>query len=90
MSTSASPRMSAISALARRSSPIWASARCGSSPTTRARSLGLDAFGLEIVERVPIQARVNSENIRYLQTKRDRLGHLLDVSGWCVGPAAAG
>ena len=43
--------------------------------------VGLDSFGLEIVERVPIQASVNSENIRYLQTKRDRLGHLLDVSG---------
>ncbi len=43
--------------------------------------VGLDSFGLEIVERVPIQASVNSENIHYLQTKRDRLGHILDVSG---------
>ena len=42
--------------------------------------VGLDAFGLEIVERVPIQATVHSENIRYLEAKRDRLGHLLDVS----------
>ena len=47
--------------------------------------VGLDAFGLDIVERVPIQARVNSENIRYLQTKRDRLGHLLDVTGSASG-----
>ena len=40
---------------------------------------GLDGFGsLKIVERVPIIAHANSENSRYLKTKRDKLGHLLD------------
>ena len=39
---------------------------------------GLEGFGLQIVERVPIRVEPNSENLRYLQTKRDRLGHLLD------------
>jgi len=39
---------------------------------------GLDGFGLEIVERVPLQATPNPENIAYLRTKKDRMGHLLD------------
>ncbi len=39
--------------------------------------VGLDGYGLEIVERVPIEMPANKENIRYLSTKRDRLGHLL-------------
>jgi 3,4-dihydroxy 2-butanone 4-phosphate synthase/GTP cyclohydrolase II len=39
---------------------------------------GLEGFGLQIVERVPIHTTPNEENIRYLRTKRDRLGHLLD------------
>jgi 3,4-dihydroxy 2-butanone 4-phosphate synthase/GTP cyclohydrolase II len=38
---------------------------------------GLDGYGLEIVERVPLPPRVTSDNLRYLRTKRDRLGHLL-------------
>jgi 3,4-dihydroxy 2-butanone 4-phosphate synthase/GTP cyclohydrolase II len=39
---------------------------------------GLEGFGLQIAERVPIRVEPNAENLRYLQTKRDRLGHLLD------------
>ncbi|MFA5564430.1 MAG: bifunctional 3,4-dihydroxy-2-butanone-4-phosphate synthase/GTP cyclohydrolase II [Acidimicrobiia bacterium] len=39
---------------------------------------GLQGFGLEIVERVPIQSKPNPENIRYLRTKQERLGHLLE------------
>jgi 3,4-dihydroxy 2-butanone 4-phosphate synthase/GTP cyclohydrolase II len=42
---------------------------------------GLEGFGLQIVERVPIHTIPNEENIRYLQTKRDRLGHLFDEGG---------
>lgn len=42
---------------------------------------GLDGYGsLEVVERVPIVVKANEENIRYLQTKRERMGHLLDDS----------
>ena len=37
---------------------------------------GLDGFGLEIVERVPVSVTPNSENISYLRTKKDKLGHL--------------
>ncbi|MDI6823635.1 MAG: bifunctional 3,4-dihydroxy-2-butanone-4-phosphate synthase/GTP cyclohydrolase II [Bacillota bacterium] len=38
----------------------------------------LAGYGLEIVERVPIQAKPNRINARYLKTKREKLGHLLD------------
>jgi 3,4-dihydroxy 2-butanone 4-phosphate synthase/GTP cyclohydrolase II len=40
--------------------------------------VGLDGYGLRIVERVPIQIPPNEANKHYLQTKRDKLGHLLD------------
>ena len=39
---------------------------------------GLTGFGLDIVERVPLESMPNPENISYLRTKRERLGHLLD------------
>lgn len=39
---------------------------------------GLEGYGLEIVERVPLQATPTAENISYLRAKQRRLGHLLD------------
>ena len=39
----------------------------------------LEDFGIEIVERIPLEVRPQSENIRYLQTKREKLGHLLTL-----------
>ena len=39
--------------------------------------VGLDAFGLELVERVPIEVQPNDHNRRYLETKRDKMGHIL-------------
>ncbi|HEX9970095.1 MAG TPA: bifunctional 3,4-dihydroxy-2-butanone-4-phosphate synthase/GTP cyclohydrolase II [Acidimicrobiales bacterium] len=39
---------------------------------------GLEGFGLDIVERVPLQSVPNPENIGYLRTKRERMGHLLE------------
>ncbi len=41
--------------------------------------IGLRGYGLEIVERVPIQIAPTSYNIAYLETKRDKLGHLLNL-----------
>jgi 3,4-dihydroxy 2-butanone 4-phosphate synthase/GTP cyclohydrolase II len=41
---------------------------------------GLAGYGLEIVERVPLQTTTNPENADYLRTKRERMGHLLDVT----------
>jgi 3,4-dihydroxy 2-butanone 4-phosphate synthase/GTP cyclohydrolase II len=38
---------------------------------------GLEGFGLEIVERVPLPPRATPENVAYLDAKRRRLGHLL-------------
>jgi 3,4-dihydroxy 2-butanone 4-phosphate synthase / GTP cyclohydrolase II len=39
---------------------------------------GLEGFGLEIVERVPLESAPNPENIAYLRTKREKMGHLLE------------
>jgi 3,4-dihydroxy 2-butanone 4-phosphate synthase/GTP cyclohydrolase II len=39
---------------------------------------GLEGFGLEVVERVPLESIPNPENINYLRTKRERMGHLLE------------
>jgi 3,4-dihydroxy 2-butanone 4-phosphate synthase/GTP cyclohydrolase II len=38
--------------------------------------VGLDGYGLEIVERVPLLSDPNQDNRSYLQVKRDKLGHL--------------
>lgn len=45
-------------------------------PTKRA---GLEGYGLSIVERVPLESEPTTENLRYLQTKREKLGHLLET-----------
>jgi 3,4-dihydroxy 2-butanone 4-phosphate synthase/GTP cyclohydrolase II len=38
---------------------------------------GLEGFGLDITERIPLQLTPNPENIAYLRTKRERMGHIL-------------
>lgn len=38
---------------------------------------GLSGYGLEVVERVPLQMEIRKENANYLHTKHDKLGHLL-------------
>ncbi|HWQ79427.1 MAG TPA: bifunctional 3,4-dihydroxy-2-butanone-4-phosphate synthase/GTP cyclohydrolase II [Anaerovoracaceae bacterium] len=38
---------------------------------------GLEGYGLEIVERVPLQTEVNGENVYYLKTKQQKLDHML-------------
>ena len=40
--------------------------------------VGLEGYALEVVEVVPIRTVPNKHNARYLQTKRDKLGHLLE------------
>ncbi|TAK57102.1 MAG: bifunctional 3,4-dihydroxy-2-butanone-4-phosphate synthase/GTP cyclohydrolase II [Dehalococcoidia bacterium] len=42
-----------------------------------AKRAGLEGFGLEIIERVPVLATPNKHNLRYLETKRKKMGHLL-------------
>ncbi|MCD6051188.1 MAG: 3,4-dihydroxy-2-butanone 4-phosphate synthase, partial [Verrucomicrobia bacterium] len=39
--------------------------------------VGLDGYGLEILEQVPIRVKANPHNQKYLQTKRLKLGHLI-------------
>ncbi len=39
--------------------------------------VGLEGYGLKIVEQVPIRVQANPHNARYLKTKRDKMGHLL-------------
>lgn len=45
-------------------------------PTKR---VGLEAYGLTVVEQVPIEIPPNPHNLRYLRTKRDRMGHTLHL-----------
>jgi 3,4-dihydroxy 2-butanone 4-phosphate synthase/GTP cyclohydrolase II len=48
---------------------------------------GLDGYGLEIVERVPLETYPNPENLTYLRTKRERMGHLLELPDEIVRPS---
>jgi 3,4-dihydroxy 2-butanone 4-phosphate synthase/GTP cyclohydrolase II len=43
-----------------------------------AKRAGLEGYGLTITGREPTPVRAHPENVRYLRTKRDRMGHLLD------------
>ena len=43
------------------------------------KRVGLEAYGLEIVENVPIETTPNEYNIQYLRTKKERMGHLLHL-----------
>ncbi len=45
------------------------------------RGAGLEGYGLEIVERVPLEVEPNPHNLRYLQTKREKMGHVLGSEG---------
>jgi 3,4-dihydroxy 2-butanone 4-phosphate synthase / GTP cyclohydrolase II len=42
------------------------------------KRVGLMAYGLEIIETVPLEVKSNPHNIRYLQTKKDKMGHTLN------------
>jgi len=55
-------------------------------PTKR---IGLEGYGLEIVERVPIEVAPGAHNAHYLRTKRDRMGHELDFGDGLSGHDAA-
>ncbi|MCL0104267.1 bifunctional 3,4-dihydroxy-2-butanone-4-phosphate synthase/GTP cyclohydrolase II [Dehalococcoidia bacterium] len=41
--------------------------------------IGLDSYGLRVVETLPIMAPATPENVHYLETKREKLGHLINV-----------
>ena len=39
--------------------------------------VGIESFGLKVVGRIPIEGKCQTENIRYLETKKTKMGHLL-------------
>ncbi len=39
--------------------------------------IGLDGYGLEIIERVSIEVEPQEQNVHYLRAKRDKMGHLI-------------
>ena len=41
---------------------------------------GLEGYGLEIAERVPLVVRPGADNLRYLRTKQEKMGHLLELA----------
>lgn len=43
------------------------------------KRVGLEAYGLEIVENVPIEIKPNEHNLKYLKTKKERMGHTLHL-----------
>ena len=42
-----------------------------------AKYTAMDGYGLEVVERVPLEAPATPYNAEYLRTKREKMGHLL-------------
>ena len=50
--------------------------------------VGLEGYGLEIVERVPIEIVPNPLNQGYLETKRDKMGHMIACSCTCTDEGA--
>ncbi|MDQ6956206.1 MAG: bifunctional 3,4-dihydroxy-2-butanone-4-phosphate synthase/GTP cyclohydrolase II [Mariprofundaceae bacterium] len=43
--------------------------------------IALDGYGLEVVERVQLEVQAHEDNITYLQTKRDKMGHMIHAEG---------
>lgn len=41
--------------------------------------IGIEGYGLKVVKRVPMEVCPTPENLKYLETKRDKLGHLIEV-----------
>jgi len=41
--------------------------------------VGLEGYGLEVTDRMSIEIKPDSENLKYLQCKKDKLGHMLDL-----------
>ena len=40
--------------------------------------VGLEGYGLKVTEQVPLEVAPQDDNVRYLRTKHEKLGHLLE------------
>jgi 3,4-dihydroxy 2-butanone 4-phosphate synthase/GTP cyclohydrolase II len=45
--------------------------------------IGLNGYGIQIVERIPLQIPARKENIKYLSTKKEKMGHLFEGGYLC-------
>ena len=61
---------------ARRSSSTWAPRRLRILTNNPKKIVGIEGYGLQVVERVPIEVPATESNKRYLMTKRQKMGHL--------------
>ena len=43
--------------------------------------IGFEGYGLKVVEQVPILITPNPHNLSYLETKKNKLGHLIEIPG---------
>jgi 3,4-dihydroxy 2-butanone 4-phosphate synthase/GTP cyclohydrolase II len=39
--------------------------------------IGLEGYGIQMIEQVPIRSEANPDNVKYLETKKVKMGHLL-------------
>jgi 3,4-dihydroxy 2-butanone 4-phosphate synthase / GTP cyclohydrolase II len=46
--------------------------------------VGLEGYGLEVVEQVPIVIEPCATNLRYMQTKKEKMGHIYDIKTTCL------
>jgi len=52
--------------------------------------VGLEGYGLELTTRVPLEMPANTRNLKYLKTKKDKMGHLLEhLEGGAAGRTRA-
>ncbi|MBK5091935.1 MAG: bifunctional 3,4-dihydroxy-2-butanone-4-phosphate synthase/GTP cyclohydrolase II [Actinobacteria bacterium] len=45
------------------------------------KRVGLEGYGLSVTERVPLEVKPNKENLRYLEVKKEKMNHILDLKG---------
>ncbi len=41
--------------------------------------VGIEGYNLKVTDRMPLEIKANKHNVRYLETKRDKLGHLMEI-----------